>query len=1065
MPETDEFGGVVVAEPEKDEFGGIVAPEGKDEFGGNVVTETRPEKKARLKREIAAIPDVGTGWLSRETLKNYPEAFSELSTSPLTRPDEETNAAIDRIMSGAEHYIGGLSTDQYRNLGGLAKGGAHLLKGAVDFVTSPKGIAVTAAQATPLAPAVNAYISAEQAAQVPAAAQRAGELSVTGTPEEQIAANTDLGAAVVTPGLMAPAIGRPEFAPTRLTPEDFDSSRIRPEDEAKAVAETPAVAPPAPPVMEPSVSYAVKPLTPESNDPIRQQGTGAMGVRPEETIRQGVGEENGLPQPAATGETETSPQEEITRAVTGPPTSGGGEANSGALAGFKNFISNLAGETLPKTHRADRETGEAGARLGSSRVGAQYAADAFVRDILRDKVDGTKFQAALTEDNLRSIRDNFLAKGEEDAAAHVRDIFDMAGSPFKNEEEYQAFLKEPETQAAVERYKERRERDIEPLYKQARDIDPNVELPGRGQQTGARTNLYVPDEETGGVPQIRSTPNLRATFKRRTRFANPASGAAEQYGFDFQKAMENTYSGLYEIANKNAFDKKLVDTGNAVIAKPGERVVLPDGEATESFPLKAQTLVNRGSMVPRNQDIYVRKSLAQEYAGVSNARKTPPALVQKAGNFFNKAALVGLTDATVHVSNLATAILTRPGIVGGSLASDTAASLVQPAYAIASLGKALAKGLKDNTEQLSELAQMGALREKHQGNWVSKGIGKIDQLVRLSLDDTYQELARRGIVEDTEQARREFVNQVGQYNNRLTDYWTSLLKQSGASPFLTAGKTFNTLGVRNAVFAPGVEATSNLNALALRANVIAKAIGTFSTIAAANYLLTGKATGRPGTPLGRIDTGNDDSAGRPLTVPALDIAGFGRGYRVTGVRGAVEAARMGLTKADMIDAAKRDIANSIIGPVGGPIPRFAIGAVVGRPAAVGIGRGDYEAAAPGESQTLKDVKQAAIEVNPTLNAIHTLMQPGKTWRDFVAKQFPRFTPQPGKPASMVENYPEIVQKAQAGAFVDDVIHRARQMDQESKVRYLQESLMRLPESERAHAWQEIKRRKVLLPGR
>lgn len=1262
MP-VNEFGDTIVEnEPSTNEFGDRVVPGGVNEFGDRV-TESRPEKKARLKREIAAIPDTGTGWLSGETLRQFPEAFSELGKSPLTRTDEESNAAIDRLIERGADFVapvtGRFNLETREKLGQFAKGGAHLAKGLIDFSTSPKGMAALAAQFTPLAPVVNATMAKEAMEAMPETSSRAGTVSVTGTPDEKATAYADAIASPFMVGGMLHGIGAEMPAP-RARPEDFASSAIRREDapgyvppaeplvpmqtavparfdkrlpssglnvvqpaieravpnlptvpatgemveqlaaqEAAPVVEAPPSPVPRASVPEPAtvdpveklfqsgdlpswyrvfpkdklaeyartgnedllkfkedkpdkgiiagtqledwadkiikdasqnlganqfldprllaaasikgaaliergitygadwIDHMVKEFGPEvgpylqeirqkseqvraerfakarlpkpkEQNAIQESGTKQVGVRQQGAVRQEVGQANGLPQPRAAGEaeagaSETPLHEEITQAVTGP------SPNSGPLAGLKNFIANWAGKTLPKTHRADRETGEAGARYGASRVGAQYAAEAFAKDVLRG-VDGTKFQAALTEDNLRSIRDNFEAKGETDAAEHVRDIFNMAGSPFKNEEEYQAFLKEPETQAALERYKARREHDIEPLYKQARDIDPNVDLPGRGKQTGARTNLYVPDEETGGVPQIRSTPNLRATYKRRTRFANPASGAAEQYGFDFNKAMENTYSGLYEIANKNAFDKKLVESGNAVIGPSGLKPVLEDGETTENFPLRARTPLNPGKNA---EDIYVRKSLADEYAGVSNTRKPPPTVVasllkgtEAAGNLFNKAAVAGLTDASVHVKNLGVTIMTRPGVIGGNLALDTAASLVQPAYAIASLTKALAKGMKDNTEQLAELAAIGALREQHPGSWnISKGIEKIDRLVRLSLDDTYQTLAKQGVVEDTEQARREFVNQAGNYNKRLQGYYTSVLKQTGVSPFIVAGKTMNANAARFATLNPGVPATTPLNAALLRANVAAKWAGAAGMVIGANYLLTGKVGGRPGTPLGKIDTGMDDKAGRPILIPAFDIMGEGRAMRVSGTRGYIEAKRLGLPEANAEDAAVRDIANSQIGVVAGPMAKFAYGATMGQPLGVKIGQGDYEPPFFGERGWLKNLKQAATEVNPTVNAIHTWMQPGSTWKDFLARQFPGITPQPGKPSNLTDNYKEKVSWAEDNTAMEFVMHKARGMDQDAKITYLQQKLLQLPESERAHAWQEIKRRKVLMQGR
>jgi hypothetical protein len=86
--------------------------------------------------------------------------------------------------------------------------------------------------------------------------------------------------------------------------------------------------------------------------------------------------------------------------------------------------------------------------------------------------------------------------------------------------------------------------------------------------------------------------------------------------------------------------------------------------------------------------------------------------------------------------------------------------------------------------------------------------------------------------------------------------------------------------------------------------------------------------------------------------------------------------------------------------------------------------------------------------------------PPKPTSEVVARQIPRFTLLPGKPAEVIERYPEIVQRAKANAFVDDVVHRARRMDAETRLRYVMDSINQLPPQERAHAVEEIRRRRV-----
>jgi hypothetical protein len=385
-----------------------------------------------------------------------------------------------------------------------------------------------------------------------------------------------------------------------------------------------------------------------------------------------------------------------------------------------------------------------------------------------------------------------------------------------------------------------------------------------------------------------------------------------------------------------------------------------------------------------------------------------------------------------------------------------------PLTALKLLGKAMA----DNTQQLGELAEIGALRQEPpptkgmiksvlgigqpKVNWRAKAIEWMDRNVRLVMDDTYQKLAQNGYVENTETARREFVNQAGQYNKMLQGTWTRALRDYGVSPFITAGKTYTTLGVRNVMLDPGVPATSALRAGMLRADIAAKWFGTLTALGTLNYILTiekgGGVMGRPGVPLGRLDTGASDEDGRPITFPFLDFAGFGRGLRVTGLKGAIDASRMGLTMQDAIDASVRDAFNSAISPLAGPAPRFLMRAFTGYPTAMKVGR-EAPVVPPGESQAISDMTYALREANPLVASAFDLYHGGledpMSALGALARQAPRISLQPSRSPEMMEHYPEIVQKAQLYSFTDDVIRQARKMPGARRAEFIEDSIAKL----------------------
>lgn len=752
-----------------------------------------------------------------------------------------------------------------------------------------------------------------------------------------------------------------------------------------------------------------------------------------------------------------------------------------ARAMIKNIgttLKGIAGHTMPKTTAANRLVGEAGARYLSSRIAARPLAATFSARVLENtNVDPIKFGAALTEDNLRSIRESMraqvtklMAEGKHEEAAdiarqadNVATIIGSKGSPFATEDAYFDFLADPSTKKAVVQHLQLWQEAIDPQYRDAQSIDPDVELPSRGQQTGARINLkaVLPDQPAT-KPVLGSSASLTATFKKKSPFGVKARGTGQSYDVDYHSIIRNTFERQLEIANKNAFDKMLVQRGLAVIDKPGRSVQIGN-KATVAFPLQRRIIVSgkKGAKTTfsQAQNIYVRGDLADEYRSAANVdRKFRWPVITPFMDMLNRAALAGLTDGTVHISNQMTALFNRP--VSGKFWTDTLLSATGRADVPVTLARAVMKGFKDNASQVSELSEIGAMRPQgdiHYGIF-GKLLHRTDRITRLLLDDTFKELVRTGLVPNTETARREYVNQIGQYNRRAQGLFTRFARDVGFGPFVTAGKTFNSLGVKMAMLSPGVPAANAYAAAALRANVVSKWVGGVVLVGALNYLITGKMLGRPGTKIGDIDTGKNDKSGKQLSLPLLSLLGLGRGLRVTGLAGAINAKRMGLSDSDAIDAATRDIINSWTAPYAGPPVKFGAIAATGYQPAVNVGRAS-RIVPPGESQFNQNIGDAIRQSSPIIQT-YIKAREGKSVPEILATQIPRFTMQPGKTESMVENYPRIVSMAQGAAFINDMIHEARRMDPDKRIEFVVEQVKRLPIEQQAHALREAHRRKV-----
>ncbi len=755
------------------------------------------------------------------------------------------------------------------------------------------------------------------------------------------------------------------------------------------------------------------------------------------------------------------------------PTSTASSSINGVLGNIWNTVKGVAGQSMPKTTAADRLVGEAGVRYASSRIAARPLAQTFAAHALEGTgVDPVKFGAALTEDNLRSIRETLrqqaterLAAGDEQgselAAQKANDVATVVGSkgsPFKTEDEYFDFLSQPETKKALQQHIQLWKEIVEPQYKQARELDPDVELPTRGQQTGARINLkaVLPDEPATHPVSAVGSPQLTGTFKKKTPFGIKAKGTGQIYDINYDDIIGNTFTRQLEIANKNAFDDALVKSGNAVIDKPGQTFTIK-GEPTVAFPITRKAIQVGGETYPASKNIYVRKSLAGEYRTAANVneRHNIPLVTTVMGGL-NKMALAGLTDFSVHTSNLMTALFNRP--VSAKLFGDTLLSATGRSDIPITLGKAIHKAFQDNREQISELSKIGAMRPQDPSGWSGRILRSVDKTTRLVLDDTFTSLVKEGLVPDTETARREYVNQVGQYNRRLQGPITRWLRETGFGPFVTAGKTFNSLGVKMATLSPGTKATSPLAAASLRANVLSKWVGAAVLVGTLNYLLTKKAAGRPGTPVGNIDFGTNDKTGKQQSFPLLSLIGLGRGLRVTGLRGAIESKRMGLSNADAFDSAARDIVNSWVAPGAGPPVKAAVITASGYPPAVKVGRAS-RVAPPGSSQALENIKEAGKELNPLIQGVIDLKE-GKPVSEALSRQLPRLSMATGKSEGMVKDYPKIVTMARANEFTEDVIYQARRMPFADRRKFVNDQIQRLPPMAREHARREVDRRRV-----
>lgn len=588
----------------------------------------------------------------------------------------------------------------------------------------------------------------------------------------------------------------------------------------------------------------------------------------------------------------------------------------------------LAGKAAPATSVHSVEAGNALVRYASAKIAAPEVAKYMATEVLgshyQDKDFANKLGAVLVEDRLRAIQDAFQKAGSTNL---VTTIIGKPDSPLQSEADFTAALADPEIQAAIARHKASVEKVARSAHK-----GTGGELAGHGLNTGAFVNLkaIMPEAEfIGGGGRG----NLQNPLRRRSKFARQASGTAANYEIDYRTIAERMIAGNFEEVAKRKMYSQLVKDGLAQLLNPGDNGgAAPEigGKPAVKFQIERKGVPAGGGKARTFvKNLWVRADIAPEVRQALDVDgKIQSAALVNVAKALNWIQLQGPTDAVWHTANMVASIAGSQG--GKNVLADMARQLpgVNIGDALTRIVASSIKVFRNTPEiqkQIADLARIGAGRRREEPskltplNLMHKTIRLVDQAGRLVRDDMYQNLVRRGLVRDTEANRREWINQMGQYNPRLMGQFQRFFKEAGFSPFIVAGRNFNRMAARRLTMDPGIEAVSPAAAAQMRA---VNAFGTIATLfavpALANYLLTGKPQGRDGTKIGQIDTSRDDKDGNHIVIDPAQWIGLRRGLRNYGIQAVIEGLRQGKRGKKIAQEAVRDILGGMIHPWSGP---------------------------------------------------------------------------------------------------------------------------------------------------
>lgn len=705
-------------------------------------------------------------------------------------------------------------------------------------------------------------------------------------------------------------------------------------------------------------------------------------------------------------------------------------------------VTGRVNQAMSKITSADREAGEAMVRWGAAK---KFIPVAVRNDLIRIfghvpiEEELNDFGAALTEDALQGTA---AKKGGQ-----VASILSPIGR-FKTEADVIGYL--AGKQSALAAYADIRAKKLEPFFQAATGLNAgeasSMAIPGK--YTGQHVNLLAASEETNPIdPSHLPTPGgLAATLKRTPTTALSRTGQAVEYNTNFKDMLTHAYEQTYTEAMKRQAYDALVKGGLAVYDRPTKGLTI-GGLPAVGFDIKRQVIVGKGGAFPQHQKIYLRADIANEFRQVFDNRLPDFGALNIGGAGVTTMQMLGLTDLTAHAFNGVGAIATAPGIVSGPgapLIRATGGQLVVGVVKAMSRIRDFLKNDPETVAQLERLAQVGAYADKRmEGSGPlalsSKAMHALTTGMRLALADAYEHIAETTPgLEVSETGLREFINRrTGNYQRELRN-WGDAVFRSAVSPFLVAGKTFNSLGLGLVTGQSGMRGTAGARRSMAIQQTAAVLGGAFVLPAIVNTLTTGSPTGRLGVPFGDVDTGKTRENGAPVTIANPIARLVRRGGRLIGANAMYEGWRRGLTATQIADMAVTDAFTTAMHPYIGPPVQFLGGILTGRDLTTGYPL-PGASPEPGRSTMKARLVASTAKLNPLVTSVANLVRtaagqsalsstattPGEVMGDIGNALVSGFTPPLHSTPARAASQSARITGAQLNDWLDQLRHEAR----------------------------------------
>lgn len=557
------------------------------------------------------------------------------------------------------------------------------------------------------------------------------------------------------------------------------------------------------------------------------------------------------------------------------------------------------------------------------------------------------------------------ARAKATAAKEAADeVGTMVGSKFADEKDFQNWLKGDEYKAFREWWDKSGLHDkFEELYRKSQGMDPDAEIQSRNQLPRGVFQMKAVREgesldDVNRVMGGTRKGNLLNARMNKLGAAQGFTGSAAAYDTNPFRVIEFTFAGrMRNAAMAEMYRSDL--KAKTPDGKPVAYAKLPGSDLFEGY--KIMTTKNLPPDIKSGYPAGTEINLAyhpEAYGETLRALELSSMdhllgdfSGNKIGRFVKKLFalptainLVGIAEGTSHCIAQASIALARGGIRSlPDMVRNIHQSMMRSPEAVKELMEGSAHGWTKGQHAEWSLDESGFIGGKYdptkyiaraQQATIGKFMDRFDDAMRLTMSHAFDRIAEAypGVIK-SEQNKRDFINQLGNYQ-RTTQHWgVALFRDLGIGPFATAATNNVAQSVRTLALGRGLRTSDYATQVKLRAELGLQVAGVLGATALINYLVHKRVDGDDNTPLGGLKLPGNNGY-----VDMAALANLRRGSKTIGLQSLIEGNRYGGKGAESGTIGsnwEEEALQTVVHPAAGPGVNFARSAAVGKDA---IGR-------------------------------------------------------------------------------------------------------------------------------